>query len=132
MTLINRNSVLHRNSALFFFTLPIPLAIMGIGLNFILNPIGASAGYGIPMSSPQVFPYMWIKGIRDIFSGLVILFAISTRDRYIVASLFCISTLIAVGDGFVILAHLGWALPLITHWGTATYMAVVGWNLFHE
>jgi len=42
-------------------------------INFILNPVGASTGYGIPNPRPAAFPFMWITGIRDIFAGLVIL-----------------------------------------------------------
>ena len=67
------NSILRRYSPLFWFTLVIPVAIIVIGINFILNPVGASTGYGIPIHDPAAFPFMWIKGIRDIFSGLVVL-----------------------------------------------------------
>jgi hypothetical protein len=63
-------SVLQKNSLLFWCTLAIPVGIVGLGINFILNPVGASTGYGIPVHDPAVFPFMWIKGIRDIFSGL--------------------------------------------------------------
>jgi len=58
---------LRKNTALFWFTLAIPIGIIGIGINFIFNPVGASTGYGIPIHDPNSFPFMWIKGIRDIF-----------------------------------------------------------------
>ena len=64
---------LRKNSPLFWCTLLVPSAIIAIGVNFILNPVGASTAYGIPIHDPTAFPFMWIKGIRDIFSGLVIL-----------------------------------------------------------
>lgn len=110
---------------LFWFTLLIPLAIIGIGINFILNPVGASAGYGIPMHDPAVFPFMWIKGIRDMFSGIVILAFLLAKDRRTTAILYTLAILIPVGDGFVILGHLGFAPPIFIHWGTALYMMVV-------
>src|SRR5215470_17924448 len=66
------SSALRRNSLLFWCTLVIPVGIVGIGINFILNPVGASTAYGIPIHDPAAFPFMWVKGIRDIFSGLVI------------------------------------------------------------
>jgi hypothetical protein len=59
-------SVLRKNSQLFWCTLVIPIAIIAIGINFILNPVGASTGFGIPIHDPPAFPFMWIKGIRDI------------------------------------------------------------------
>ena len=66
------NSILRMNSMLFWFTLVMPVAIIAIGINFILNPVGASTAFGIPIHDSAAFPYMWIKGIRDIFAGLVI------------------------------------------------------------
>jgi hypothetical protein len=55
------SSTLRRNSLLFWCTLVIPVAIIGIGINFILNPVGASTAYGIPIHDPAAFPFMWVK-----------------------------------------------------------------------
>ena len=118
-------SPLKRNSLLFWCTLLIPVAIIAIGINFILNPVGASTAYGIPIHDPAAFPFMWVKGIRDIFSGLVVLTFLLKGDRRTTAILFAIAVFIPVGDGFVILGHLGFAPPIFIHWGTALYMMVV-------
>jgi hypothetical protein len=69
----------------------IPIAIIAIGINFLLNPIGYSTGYGIPIHDPVAFSFMWIKGIRDIFVGLVILPFLMRGDRRTTATLFAIS-----------------------------------------
>jgi hypothetical protein len=58
------SSILRKNSLLFWCTLVIPVAIIGLGINFILNPVGASTAYGIPIHDPAAFPFMWIKGIN--------------------------------------------------------------------
>ncbi len=116
---------LRRNSLLFWFTLLIPAAIIGIGINFILNPVGASTAFGIPIHDPAAFPFMWVKGIRDIFSGLVVLTFLFKGDRRTTAILFSLAIFIPVGDGLVIVRHLGFAPPIYIHWGTALYMAVV-------
>lgn len=121
--------MIKKNSALFWFTLIIPVGIIGIGINFILNPVGASAGYGIPMTDPNSFPYMWIKGIRDIFSGLVILPFLLRGDRKVTSILFAVATFIPFSDGLVIIATSGFAAPLMIHWGTALYMMVVSYFL---
>src|SRR5215510_4778143 len=123
---------LRRNSALFWFTLAIPVGIIGIGLNFIFNPVGASSGYGIPITDPNSFPFMWIKGIRDIFSGLVILPFLFTRNRKVTAILFAIAIFIPFCDGLVIISHVGFASPLLIHWGTALYMIIVAAFLFRK
>jgi hypothetical protein len=116
---------LRRNPLLFWCTLLIPAAIIGLGINFILNPVGASTGFGIPIHDPAAFPFMWVKGIRDIFSGLVVLTFLFKGDRRTTAILFALAIFIPVGDGFVILRHLGFAPPIFIHWGTALYMLIV-------
>ena len=69
--------------------------------------------------------FMWIKGIRDIFSGLVILAFLLRGDRRTTATLFAIAIFIPFCDGLVILKHLGFAPSIYIHWGTALYMVVV-------
>ncbi len=116
---------LRKNTALFWFTLAIPAGIIGIGINFIFNPVGASTGYGIPIHDPNSFPFMWIKGIRDIFSGLVILPFLFSGNRKVTAILFAIAIFIPFCDGLVIISHSGFASPLLIHWGTALYMIII-------
>ena len=119
------SSTLRRNSPLFWGTLAIPVAIIGIGINFIINPVGASTAFGIPIHDPAAFPFMWIKGIRDIFSGLVVLPFLWRGDRRTTAILFAIAIFIPFCDGLVILRHLSFAPPIYIHWGTALYMTIV-------
>ena len=119
------SSMLRRNSLLFWCAVVVPAAIIAIGVNFILNPVGASSGFGIPIHDPAAFPFMWVKGIRDIFSGLVILSFLWRGDRRTTAILFVIAIFIPFGDGLVILSHLGFAPPIYIHWGTALYMTIV-------
>lgn len=124
--------ILRKNSPLFCFTLVIPAAIIAVGVNFILNPVGASTGYGIPIDDPAAFPFMWVKGIRDIFSGLVILPFLWRGDRRTTATFFAIAIFIPFCDGLVILRHLGFAPPIYVHWGTALYMMIVAYFLFKK
>ncbi|MBW4028683.1 MAG: DUF4267 domain-containing protein [Acidobacteria bacterium] len=116
---------LRRYSLLFWCTFVIPAAIIGLGINFIVNPVGASTGFGIPIHDPAAFPFMWIKGIRDIFSGLVVLTFLFRGDRRTTGILFALAVLIPISDGLVILSHLGFSPPIYMHWGTALYMAIV-------
>ena len=130
MTAAFDRSTLRKDSPLFWCTLVVPAAIIVIGINFILNPAGASTGYGIPIHDAGAFPFMWIKGIRDIFSGLVILPFLWQGDRRTTATLFAIAIFVPFCDGLVILRHLGFALPIYIHWGTALYMMIVAVLLF--
>ena len=119
------SSTLRRNSLLFWCALAAPVGIIVIGINFILNPVGASTAFGIPIHGPGAFPFMWVKGIRDIFSGLVILSSLWWGDRRTTAILSALAIFIPLGDGLVILSHLGFAWPIYMHWGTALYMTIV-------
>ena len=126
------SSILEKNSLLFWCTLVIPVALIPLGINFLLNPAGASAAFGIAIHDPAAFPFMWTKGIRDIFAGLVMLPFILRGDRRAMATIFAISLVVPFGDGLVILQRLGFAPPLYMHWGTALYMAVVTAFLFRK
>jgi hypothetical protein len=128
----SETSALRKNSPLFWCTLLVPIGIIAIGINFILNPVGASTAYGIPIQDPTAFPFMWIKGIRDIFSGLVILPFLLRGDRRTTATLYALAIFIPVCDGLVILSRLGFAPPIYIHWGTALYMTVVAALLFRK
>lgn len=116
---------LRKNAALFWLALVIPVGIIGIGINFIFNPVGAAAAYGVPINDPVAFPFMWIKGIRDIFAGLVILPFLWKGNRNVTAILFAIAIFVPFCDGLVIIGNSGFAAPLLIHWGTAIYMAIV-------
>ena len=124
------SSILRKDSLLFWCTLVVPVAIIAIGINFILNPVGASTAYGIPIHDPAAFPFMWIKGIRDIFAGLAVLTFLLRGDRRSTATIFAVSIFIPFCDGLVILQHRGFAPPIYIHWGTALYMVVVAAFLF--
>ena len=126
------SETLRRSSLLFWCTLVIPVAIIGIGINFILNPVGASTAYGIPIHDPAAFPFMWVKGIRDICSGLVVLSFLWRGDRRNTAIVFAIAIFIPFGDGLVILGHLGFAPPIYIHWGAALYMVIVAAFIFRK
>ena len=117
--------ILRGNSLLFWCTSIVPAAIIPLGINFIINPVGASAAYGIPIHDAAAFPFMWIKGIRDIFSGLVILTFLLRGDRRTVALIFAMAIVIPFGDGLVILRQLGLVPAILIHWGTALYMTIV-------
>lgn len=75
---------------------------------------------------------MWIKGIRDIFAGLLILPFLFTGNRNVTAILFAISIFVPFCDGLVIINHLGFAPALLIHWGTAFYMMVVSYFLLRK
>jgi Domain of unknown function (DUF4267) len=123
------DSSLKTNSLLFWCTLLVPAAIIPLGIDFLLNPIGAPTGFGIPIHDHVAFPCLWTNGIGDIFSGLVMLPFVFRRNRRAIATIYTILILVPVGDGLIILQHLGFAPPIYIHWGTALYMLIVATSL---
>jgi len=73
---------------------------------------------------------MWAKGVRDIFSGLVLIAFLIKGDRRSIGIVLATAIFIPVSDGLIILNRLGLAAPLLIHWGTALYMIVVSILLF--
>ena len=121
---------LPKSSPLFYATLLLVVGIIVIGINFIFNPIGAGVGFGIASQSPDAIPYMAAKGVRDIFSGLVLLAFLIVGDRRSIGIVVATAAFIPVCDGLIILSRLGIALPLLIHWGTALSMIVIAFLLF--
>jgi hypothetical protein len=74
--------------------------------------LGLQQPNGIPIHDSAAFPFMWVKGIRDIFAGLVVLSFLWRGDRRTTAILFAISIFIPFGDALVIQGHLGLAQPI--------------------
>ena len=116
------SSTLRRNSLLFWCTLVIPVAIIGIGINFILNPVGASPAYGIPIHDSAAFPFMLAKGIRDIFSGFVVLSFLWREDWRTTAILFAIA----------IYPVRRWAGHSEPSWLCATHLHSLGNSALHD
>ena len=52
---------------------PIGLGIIGVGTQFLVSPAKAAAEYGISVGRKvsSADPYLSVKGVRDIASGLV-------------------------------------------------------------
>jgi len=81
-------------SVSFWMTLLVAVGIIFIGGRFIVNPLVGADGFGIHISNVKDLPYGRIKGIRDIFSGLVLLPFLFFKMRK--ATAFALTTAIIV------------------------------------
>ena len=57
------------------------LGMIFIGTRFLLSPETAEAGYGIHFTEQGDYSFHYIKGIRDIFSGLLLCVFALLNDR---------------------------------------------------
>lgn len=62
---------LGRSSPLFWFVLIAALGIIFLGGRFLLAPLTAATGFGVPLVDGNGLAFAYTKGVRDIFSGLV-------------------------------------------------------------
>jgi hypothetical protein len=119
-------------SVSFWLTLLIAAGIIFVGARFIVNPAAGAAGFGIPFSNTADYAYGRIKGIRDIFSGLVLLPLLFLRMRRAVAYVFTTAIIIPATDCLIVLATNGPTdiQHMLIHGGTAVFMVVISVLLF--
>lgn len=80
------------------------LGMMFIGTRFLLSPEIAEAGYGIHFNEHGDYSFHYIKGIRDVFTGLLICLLILTRQTKALGTLLAAGTIIPVVDLFIVLS----------------------------
>ncbi len=112
----------------------IGLAIIGLGARFILAPGPAAAGYGIPVHlaatqprSGAADPWLSVKGVRDIASGLFLWILLLSRASHLLGAFMVAATLIPIGDAVIVLRSGGTrAVAFGIHGVTAVIMVAAG------
>lgn len=119
-------------SVSFWSVLILALGIIYIGIRFIIHPEVGALGYGIPFENANDTVYGKIKGIRDTFSGIVLLPLLWMRMRKAVAWVFTVTIVVPVFDFLVILSYKGSSdiSHLLIHGITAVVMVVTSVLLF--
>jgi len=119
-------------SASFWMTLFVATGIIFIGVRFIINPGAGAIGCGIPLMSNDDLPFGRIKGIRDIFSGAVLLPLLLLRMRKATAWVFTSAIIVPAADFLIVLSANGPSdiSHLMIHGLTVAYMAITSFLLF--
>lgn len=121
-------------SVSYWITLISALGIIFIGLRFMLQPGVGAVGYGISFSNEHDAVYGIIKGIRDIFSGIVLLPLLFMRMRKATAWVFTTAIVVPMVDFLIICSTNGTSdvEHLIIHGVTALVMIANSFLLFHK
>ena len=120
-------------SALYWLTAIVAVGIIILGIRFMLAPISGAEGFGIPLAATkEAMAYGQIKGIRDIFSGMVVLAFLIQRQPRATAFVFGAAVIIPVSDCFTVLAVNGThdVTHLLIHSLTSVYMIITTILLF--
>ena len=99
-------------------------AIIVIGARFLVAPEAAAAGYGIanPQRGPAEDPYLAVKGVRDIASGVVAFVLLATGNPHVLGRYLAAASIIPIGDATIVLRHDG---PKATAYGVHGTTAAV-------
>lgn len=115
-------------------TLLVAAGIIFIGVRFIVDPVAGADGFGIPISSAEDLPYGRIKGIRDIFSGIVLLPFLFFKMRKAAAFALTAATIVPATNFCIVLMTNGATdlQHLLIHGLTVVYMVITGMLLFKK
>lgn len=106
------------------------LGLVFIGGRFLLAPELAELGFGIRFAESGDYAFHTIKGIRDLFSGLVIALLALTNQRKALGFTLLLGALIPLTDGLLVFARPEATLTAeLTHWLTAGFCAAIGFLL---
>ena len=80
------------------------LGMIFLGVRFFLSPEIATAGYGIHFNVQGDYSFQYIKGISDIFSGLLICVFVLMNERRALGVTLLAGTMIPVADMLIVLS----------------------------
>ena len=126
---------LTKNSVLFWLVALIAIGIIFIGVRFLVAPLTAAEAFGVPADAARTVAYLWVKGTRDIVSGLfVILLLWLGVGRRVMAAFIAVAALIPIGDFTTVYLNVGVRNPiaLLIHSGTAFFMLILAALLRRE
>ena len=80
------------------------LGLIFIGTRFLLSPEIAEAGYGIHFNELGDYSFHYIKGIRDIFSGVLLCAFVLMNERRALSVTLLAGTIVPLADMLIVLS----------------------------
>ena len=80
------------------------LGLIFLGTRFLLSPEVAEAGYGIHFNEQGDYSFHYMKGIRDILSGLLICVFVLMNERRALGVTLLAGTMVPVTDMLIVLS----------------------------
>jgi hypothetical protein len=100
---------MHRTDIGYALSGLVGLGITAVGTRFLVSPAKAAAAYGISIGQEVsgADPYLSVKGVRDVASGLMTFVLIVAREPHVLAGFLLAATVIPVGDAVIVLRRGG-------------------------
>jgi hypothetical protein len=93
----------------------------------LIAPESAEASFGIHFSENNDYSFHYIKGIRDLFTGLIICLFILTKQTKALGLTLLIGTIIPIVDMFIVLGKpYNGISPAISHISAIVVCSVFG------
>lgn len=86
----------------YIIALLLGMGMIFLGVRFFISPEEATAGYGIRFNAHGDYSFHYIKGIRDIFSGLVLCALVLMKERRALGVTLLAGTMIPVIDMLIV------------------------------
>lgn len=102
------------------------LGLLFIGARFLFDPITALKEYGIRVDTGGDVSFHAIKGIRDLFSGLLIVLLICTGQRRALGISLLAATVVPLGDLLIVWSKGGEPGSLIPHLIAVLICIIIG------
>ncbi|WP_327432534.1 DUF4267 domain-containing protein [Streptomyces sp. NBC_01236] len=107
------------------------LLVLFIGARFLLQPVPAATGYGVPAKPHGDVAYLEIKGLRDTTFGVMGLALLAFAGVTAEAWFMLIVALAPLGDTLIVLRHGGTkAVAFGIHFATAVVVLISAALLF--
>jgi hypothetical protein len=108
----------------FWIVLLTGLLMLFIGGRFLLSPAVAETAYGIHITTGD-FSFHYIKGIRDIFSGVLVIVLLFAKEyRALGFALLC-AAIIPLADFLIVMSHADYEVNKLYPHLTAIVICVV-------
>ena len=103
------------------------LGMVFLGARFFFSPETATAAFGIRFNANGDYSFHHMKGIRDIFSGLLLCALVLMKERRALGVMLLIATIIPVSDMITVLGKSYTTFPqAIPHIAATIICSVVG------
>src|SRR3954468_6144368 len=79
------------------------LGMIFIGVRFLLAPEAAETGYGVHFNEQGDYTFHYIKGIRDVFSGLILCVLLLAKQTKALGITLLLGITIAMTDMMIVL-----------------------------
>ena len=108
------------------------VVILLLGVRAFLDPVAASAAFGLPMHSAAETAFVRVYGARNAFLGAIALTFVTLGMIRSLALLFTLATVLPLLDAVVIVSRIGLGHELVRHAAILLVLAVVSvalWRL---